>query len=119
MGILKEEEPTTEWWSSHRYRFGSDKEKSAYIFCSEGYESNQLFLCLLSKWLTLFQNDVVGSKLMLQLLDTKVSNMCLCPLTYGPDMAGLPLGKVYFTVFHCETVEQVYASYLKELVRLK
>ena len=48
-----------------------------------------------------------------------MSNMGICPFTNGPDMAGLPLGKVYYTVDNCETVEQVYASYWKELVRLE
>lgn len=52
-------------------------------------------------------------------VDTMMSNMGICPFTNGPDMAGLPLGKVYYTVDNCETVEQVYASYWKELVRLE
>lgn len=48
-----------------------------------------------------------------------MSNMGICPFTSGPDMAGLPLGKVFYTVDRCEKIEHVYASYWKELVRLE
>ena len=48
-----------------------------------------------------------------------MSNMGICPFTSGPDMAGLPLGKVFYTVDRCNKVEHVYARYWKELVRLE
>ena len=52
-------------------------------------------------------------------VDTMMSNMGICPFTSGPDMAGLPLGKVFYTVDRCNKVEHVYARYWKELVRLE
>lgn len=52
-------------------------------------------------------------------VDTMMSNMGICPFTSGPDMAGLPLGKVFYTVDRISTVEEAYLSYWRELVRLE
>lgn len=52
-------------------------------------------------------------------VDTMMSNMGICPFTSGPDMAGLPLGKVFYTVDRLSTVEEAYLSYWRELVRLE
>jgi len=47
-----------------------------------------------------------------------MSNMGICPFTSGPDLAGLPLGQVYYDVDRCSKIEHVYASYWREVVRL-
>jgi len=52
-------------------------------------------------------------------VDTMMSNMGVCPFTSGPDMAGLPLGKVFYTVDRMTKVEHVYVSYWRELVRME
>jgi len=44
--------------------------------------------------------------------------MGICPFTSGPDLAGLPLGQVYYDVDRCSKIEHVYASYWREVVRL-
>lgn len=52
-------------------------------------------------------------------VNTMMSNMGICPFTSGPDMAGLPLGKVFYTVDRVSKTEHVYASYWRELVRME
>lgn len=52
-------------------------------------------------------------------VDTMMSNMGVCPFTSGPDMAGLPLGKVFYTVDRISRTEHVYRSYWRELVRME
>jgi hypothetical protein len=48
-----------------------------------------------------------------------MSDMALCPFTSGADKAGLPMGPVFYTVDRCSGVEQVYAQYWKEVVRVE
>ena len=43
----------------------------------------------------------------------------VCPFTAGPEMAGLPMGKVYYTVERCTGMEEMYAQYWKEVVRVE
>ncbi|GAX13046.1 hypothetical protein FisN_2Hh528 [Fistulifera solaris] len=47
------------------------------------------------------------------------SEMGICPFTNGPDKAGLPLGNVYYDVDRSTTMEDMYARYWKEVVRLE
>lgn len=48
-----------------------------------------------------------------------MSDMGVCPFTSGAEMAGLPMGKVYYTVDRCSSMEDMYASYWKEVVRVE
>jgi len=48
-----------------------------------------------------------------------MSEMGVCPFTSGADLAGLPLGDVYYTVDRCSGFEDMYRSYWKEVVRLE
>ena len=47
------------------------------------------------------------------------SEMGICPFTNGADKAGLPLGNVYYDVDRSTAMEDMYASYWKEVVRLE
>ena len=47
------------------------------------------------------------------------SDMGICPFTSGSDKAGLPIGPVYYTVDRCSSMEDMYASYWKEVVRVE
>lgn len=42
----------------------------------------------------------------------------VCPFTRGSDLAGLPLGKVFYCVDRCTSTEDMYARYWKEVVRV-
>jgi len=48
-----------------------------------------------------------------------MSDMGVCPFTSGSEMAGLPMGQVYYTVDRCSSMEDMYASYWKEVVRVE
>jgi len=48
-----------------------------------------------------------------------MSDMGVCPFTSGPEMAGLPLGKVRYTVERSTSFEDVYARYWKEVVKVE
>ena len=48
-------------------------------------------------------------------VDKLMSDMGICPFTNGPDMAGLPLGKVRYTIERCTSIEGMYARYWKEV----
>lgn len=48
-----------------------------------------------------------------------MSDMGICPFTNGAEMAGLPMGLVYYTVDRCSSMEDMYASYWKEVVRVE
>ena len=48
-----------------------------------------------------------------------MSDMGICPFTQGAEMAGLPMGPVFYTVDRATTMEDMYARYWKEVVRLE
>jgi len=48
-----------------------------------------------------------------------MSDLGICPFTQGATMAGLPMGKVYYTVDRSMTCEEIYAAYWNEVVRLE
>lgn len=48
-----------------------------------------------------------------------MSDMGICPFTQGSEMAGLPMGPVYYCVDRATTMEDMYASYWREVVRLE
>lgn len=48
-----------------------------------------------------------------------MSDMGICPFTNGAEMAGLPMGQVYYTVDRCTSMEDMYAGYWKEVVRVE
>ncbi len=48
-----------------------------------------------------------------------MSDMGICPFTNGAEMAGLPMGQVYYTVDRCSSMEDMYACYWKEVVRVE
>lgn len=48
-----------------------------------------------------------------------MSDMGICPFTNGAEMAGLPMGQVYYCVDRCESMEDMYASYWEEVVRVE
>ena len=52
-------------------------------------------------------------------VDKLMSDMGICPFTSGADMAGLPMGPVYYTVDRSTTMEDMYARYWKEVVRVE
>lgn len=47
------------------------------------------------------------------------SDMGICPFTRGSDMAGLPIGPVFYTVDRSTSMEDVYARYWQEVVRVE
>jgi hypothetical protein len=47
------------------------------------------------------------------------SDMGICPFSKGADMAGLPLGPVFYTVDRSSTFEDMYAGYWQEVVRVE
>lgn len=47
------------------------------------------------------------------------SDMGICPFTSGADQAGLPIGPVYYTIDRSTSMEDVYARYWKEVVRVE
>lgn len=48
-----------------------------------------------------------------------MSDMGICPFTNGPEMAGLPMGQVYYCVDRSDTYESIYARYWREVVRVE
>ena len=48
-----------------------------------------------------------------------MSDMGICPFTNGPNQAGLPMGPVYYTIDRCTQMEDLYARYWKEVVRVE
>ena len=47
------------------------------------------------------------------------SDMGICPFTSGADKAGLPIGPVYYTVDRSTSMEDMYARYWQEVVRVE
>ena len=52
-------------------------------------------------------------------VDKICSDMGICPFTRGPNLAGLPIGPVYYTVDRSTSMEDMYACYWQEVVRLE
>lgn len=52
-------------------------------------------------------------------VDKMMSDMGICPFTSGPNLAGLPMGQVFYAVDRCNSMEDMYARYWKEVVRLE
>lgn len=48
-----------------------------------------------------------------------MSDMGVCPFTTGSDLAGLPIGNIYYTTDRCASVEEMYRSYWAEVVRVE
>jgi len=48
-----------------------------------------------------------------------MSDMGICPFTSGGEMAGLPLGKVFYTIDRSISAEEMYKQYWKEVVRVE
>lgn len=48
-----------------------------------------------------------------------MSDMGICPFTRGSEMAGLPMGQVYYTVDRSTCIEDMYAAYWEEVVRVE
>jgi hypothetical protein len=46
------------------------------------------------------------------------SDMGICPFTSGAEMAGLPIGPVYYTIDRSTSMEDMYARYWQEVVRV-
>jgi hypothetical protein len=47
------------------------------------------------------------------------SDMGICPFTQGADKAGLPIGDVFYCVDRSSSMEDMYARYWKEVVRVE
>jgi len=47
------------------------------------------------------------------------SDMGICPFSKGADLAGLPMGPVYYTVDRSTTFEDMYAAYWSEACRME
>jgi len=47
------------------------------------------------------------------------SDMGICPFTSGAEKAGLPIGPVYYTVDRSTSMEDMYARYWQEVVRME
>lgn len=47
------------------------------------------------------------------------SDMGICPFTRGSDSAGLPMGPVYYAVDRATSMEDMYARYWQEVVRVE
>lgn len=52
-------------------------------------------------------------------VDKICSDMGICPFTRGADLAGLPIGPVYYTVDRSTSMEDMYARYWQEVVRVE
>ena len=48
-----------------------------------------------------------------------MSEMGICPFTKGAEMAGLPIGQVFYTVDRSKETEDMYAVYWEEVVRVE
>ena len=47
------------------------------------------------------------------------SDMGICPFSKGADQAGLPIGPVYYTIDRSTSMEDMYARYWQEVVRVE
>ncbi|KAG7347346.1 DUF1415 domain containing protein [Nitzschia inconspicua] len=47
------------------------------------------------------------------------SDMGICPFTSGAEMAGLPIGPVFYTIDRSTSMEDMYARYWQEVVRVE
>jgi hypothetical protein len=47
------------------------------------------------------------------------SDMGICPFSNGANLAGMPLGPVFYTVERATSMEDMYARYWKEVVRVE
>jgi len=52
-------------------------------------------------------------------VDKICSDMGICPFTRGPNLAGLPIGPVFYTVDRSSSMEDMYACYWQEVVRVE
>lgn len=52
-------------------------------------------------------------------VDKICSDMGICPFSRGPDQAGLPMGPVYYTIDRSTSMEDIYARYWEEVVRVE
>jgi hypothetical protein len=52
-------------------------------------------------------------------VDKICSDMGICPFSKGPDQAGLPMGPVFYTVDRSTSLEDMYARYWSEVVRVE
>ena len=52
-------------------------------------------------------------------VNTMMSNMGVCPFTSGSDMAGLPMGKVFYEIERTNLAESLYEKYWNEVVRVE
>jgi len=52
-------------------------------------------------------------------VDKICSDMGICPFTRGPDSAGLPIGPVFYTIDRSTSMEDMYARYWQEVVRVE
>jgi hypothetical protein len=52
-------------------------------------------------------------------VDKICSDMGVCPFSRGPDLAGVPMGPVYYAVDRSTTMEDMYAAYWQEVVRVE
>lgn len=52
-------------------------------------------------------------------VDKICSDMGVCPFSKGPDLAGLPMGPVYYTIDRSTSMEDMYARFWKEVVRVE
>ena len=48
-----------------------------------------------------------------------MSEMGICPFTKGAELAGLPMGQVFYTVDRSKEIEDMYAVYWEEVVRVE
>jgi hypothetical protein len=52
-------------------------------------------------------------------VDKMMSDMGICPFTNGPDLSGMPMGNVFYAVDRCTQIEDMYARFWKEVVRVE
>ena len=52
-------------------------------------------------------------------VDKMMSDMGICPFTKGAELAGLPMGQVFYTVDRSTNIEDMYAVYWEEVVRVE
>lgn len=52
-------------------------------------------------------------------VEKMMSDMGICPFSRGAEMAGLPMGPVFYTVDRSTSMEDMYARYWKEVVRME
>jgi hypothetical protein len=52
-------------------------------------------------------------------VSSMMADMGVCPFTQDADRSGMPLGPVHYQVERCDTFEDAYAAYWREVVRLE